>query len=153
MEDLESFIVKAKKNGWVGSEPGGQKIPPSRPGSLDITFAEGDFFYQDSFVGISDFCGQEQVCYKGKPVWSQAYYGWIVRTDLIDGHRTVEVLRAALSAMYCAGKFLGSFEFSHGEFLYQDKNEGTFSNFTGIEEIRFNSEVAYRLRYFGGTVK
>ena len=152
-ENLERFIVKAKANGWVGAEPGGKKIPSSRLGSLDVTFEEGDFFYQDSFVGLSDFCGQEHVCFKGEAVWSQAYYGYIVRPELIDGSRTVEVLRAALGSMYRERRFLGSLEFTHGAFVYQDMNQGDFTNFSGQEEIRVEGEVAYRLQYFGGLVR
>jgi hypothetical protein len=153
MLNLEKFIVKAKANGWVGAEPGGKKIPSSRRDSLDITFESGEFFYQDSFVGLSDFCGQEHVCYRGEAVWSQAYYGYIVRTDLIDTTRTVEVLRAALGAMYRGERFLGDFEFLHGEFVYKDTNEGNYTKFMGVEEIRVRGEVAYRLQYFGGTVR
>lgn len=153
MENLEKFIIKAKANGWVGAEPGGRKVPPSRRDSLDVVFEDGDYFYQDSFVGLSDFCGQEHVCLKGEAVWSQAYYGYIIRPDLIDGARTVDVLRAALGAMYRQGKFLGHFEFLYKDFVYNDMNTGDFSNFSGQEEIRIRGEVAYRLRYFGGLVK
>ena len=153
MENLERFIVKAKANGWVGAEPGGKKVSPSRLGSLDVTFEEGDFFYQDSFVGLTDFCGQEHICFKGEPVWSQAYYGCIVRPELIDGPRIVEVLKAALGAMYLQNRFLGSFEFSYRECVYQDMSHGDFSNFSGQEEICIKGDVAYRLQYFGGLVR
>ncbi len=75
MENLERFIIKAKANGWVGAEPGGKKISSACLSSLDVTFKEGDFFCHDSFVGLSDFCGQEHIYYKGEAVWSQAYFG------------------------------------------------------------------------------
>lgn len=153
MENLEHFIVKAKANGWVGIEPGGAKISSSRRGSLDIVFVDGHFFYQDSFVGISDFCGQEHICFKTEPVWSQAYYGRIYRPDLIDSAKTVEVLKAALGAMYRQGRFLGPFEYVHGDFGYFDINSGDYSNFSGHEEIRFKDELVYRLQYFGGLVR
>lgn len=153
MQGLEQFILKAKANGWVAAEPGGKKIPPSKTGSLDVTFEEGDFFYQDSFVGLSDFCGQEHVCFKGEAVWSQAYYGFLVRPDLFDGHRTVEVLRAALGALYRQGRFLGGFEYKHQECTYQDTNSGNFQNFSGEEQISLKGIVVYRLRYFGGSVR
>ena len=153
MQDLEKFIVKAKLNGWVGISPGGKKINSSRLGSFDITFEEGNFCYQDSFVGLSDFCGQEHICFRGDPVWSQCYYGRILRPDLIDGPKTVEVLKLALGKLYQQGRFLGAFEYRHGDYTYADMNDGDWSNFSGIEEIRSNNDVAYRLRYFGGTVR
>lgn len=153
MDNLENFVIKAKANGWVRAESGGKSIPPSRLGSLDITFEDGDFFYQDSFVGLSDFCGQEHVCFKGTPVWSQVYYGHIVRSDLINGSQVVETLRMALGAMYRENRFLGVFEFSHKEYTYCDVNHGDFSRFSGQEEIRVKGETAYRLQYFGGMVR
>ena len=153
MENLEKFILKAKANGWVGAMPGGKKIGPSRLGSYDVTFEEGDFFYQDSFVGLSDFCGQEHICLKNDPVWSQVYYGYIVRPDLFNGPRTVEVLRSALSAMYSEERFLGNFEFRYQECKYKDVNSGNYKKFQGKEEIFLENTLVYELQYFGGLVR
>lgn len=153
MENLESFIVKAKANGWVGAEPGGKKIASSRLGSFDVTFEDRNLFYQDSFVGLTDFCGQEHVCFKGDAVWSQAYYGYLVRPDLFDGSRTVEILRMALGSMYREGRFLGSFSFRHELCEYQDSNQGDFKNFHGKEKILLDGTLVYELRYFGGLVR
>lgn len=153
MENLEKFIIKAKMNGWVGAEEGGKKIAPSRLGSLDVTFEEGDFFYQDSFVGLTDFCGQEHICNKGEPIWSQVYYGYIVRPDLIISSRVIEILRLALGNMYRMGKFLGEFEYRHQQYKYQDMNHGDFKNFQGNEKILLEETVVYELRYTGGLVQ
>lgn len=153
MENLEKFIVKAKANGWVGAEPGGRKIPSSRVGAFDIVFNEGNFFYQDSFVGLSDFCGQEHICFKDEPVWSQAYYGYIVRPDLFDRHLAVQILKLALGHMYGQGKFLGGFEFHQEKYEYRDVNQGDFRNFHGKEEILSSGVLLYELRYFGGLVR
>lgn len=125
----------------------------SRPGSFDIIFEEENFFYQDSFVGLSDFCGQEHVCYKGEPVWSQAYFGYLVRPDLFNGSKTVEILRLALGAMYRESRFLGGFEFNHQQCRYRDSSQGDFRNFHGKEEILLEGTVVYKLRYFGGLVR
>ena len=48
MDELEKFIIKAKANGWEGSEGGGKKIESSRLGSMDIVFNQGDYYYHDS---------------------------------------------------------------------------------------------------------
>ncbi len=81
--NLEQFIVKAKANGWVGALKGGQKIEASRRGSYDITYDEDEFHYHDSFVGFSDFCGQEHVTFKNEPLWSMVYYGYLYRTKAV----------------------------------------------------------------------
>ena len=153
MEKLKQFIVKAKANGWVGAESGGKKIASSRLGSFDITFEEDDFFYQDSFVGLSDFCGQEHICYRGEPVWSQAYFGCLLRPNYFGSSKAVEVLKLALGAMYREGNFLGGFEFSHQQCDYRDTNHGDYKNFQGKEEILLEGAVVYKLRYFGGLVR
>jgi hypothetical protein len=153
MENLEKFIVKAKANGWVGAESGGKKIGSPRRGSLDVVYEEGDFFYQDSFVGLTDFCGQEHICFKDEPIWSMAYYGYLVRPDLFNGSRTVEVLKKALAEMYRQNRFLGSFEYHYQQCEYRDSNRGDFKNFEGREEILLEGTLVYELRYFGGLVR
>lgn len=149
MENLEKFIVKAKANGWVGAEPFGKKIPSSRMDSFDITFSEGDFFYQDSFVGLTDFCGQEHICYKGNVVWSMAYLGNTLSLDLFD----TSFLKNALGALYSERRFLGEFHYEQEKYKYHDVNQGDFKSFQGKEEIWFEDKLIYELKYFGGLVR
>lgn len=153
MDSLGKFIIKAKANGWVAAEPGGVKIAPSRKDSLDITFEEGEYFYQDSFVGLSDFCGQEHVTLKNAAVWSMAYYGYLLKPDSFSGLEVVRVLKAALATMYKEGKFLGGFSYRMGAIEYRDTNSGDYKRFDGIERILSNDEPVYELRYFGGLVR
>jgi hypothetical protein len=55
---LERFIVRAKLSTSAG---GGRKLLPYLPGSKNLQFAEGDWTYHDSYLGESDFTGQEIV--------------------------------------------------------------------------------------------
>src|SRR3989338_405506 len=123
--NLEQFIIKAKANGWVGALKGGKKIAASRKGSYDIIYDESDFHYHDSFVGFSDFCGQEHVTHKNEPVWSMVYYGYLLEPKKFTGDEAVTVLVKALSKMYQdENRFLGSFYFSEGPYEYRDMNFG-----------------------------
>lgn len=152
--DLEQFIVIAKANGWVGVLKGGKKIEASRKGSQDITYDDGDFHYHDSFVGFSDFCGQEHVTYKNDPVWSMVYYGYILEPKKFTEDEAVTVLQKALSKMYEEEKrFLGGFHFVEGSYEYRDMNFGDYKRFNGIEKIFKNGELVYELIYCGGIVK
>jgi hypothetical protein len=153
LTELQNFIVKAKSNGWVASESNGKKISPSRMNSLDITFKEGDYFYQDSFVGLSDFCGQEHICKKGQAIWSMAYFGKILEPDLIDGATVVGVLKKSLSELYRKNRFLGDFQFKVGKHEYHDTNSGDFKYFSGLEKILVDQKAVYELKYFGGLVR
>src|SRR3989338_3341805 len=153
MTDLEQFIVKAKSNGWVGVVKGGKKIGASRKGSYDITYDEGDFHYHDSFVGFSDFCGQEHVTYKNDPVWSMVYYGYLLDPKKFSGNQAVEVLQEALSHMYGEKRFLGGFVYKDGDFEYRDMNLGDYQRFNGVEKILRQGTLVYELIYCGGVVR
>jgi len=152
--NLEQFIIKAKANGWVGALKDGKKIEASRRGSYDITYNEDEFHYHDSFVGFSDFCGQEHVTYKNEPVWSMVYYGYLLEPTQFTGDEAVTVLVKALSKMYQEeNRFLGGFYFSEGHYEYRDMNFGHYKRFNGIEKIFKNNALVYELSYCGGTVK
>jgi hypothetical protein len=152
--DLEQFIVKAKSNGWVGLQKSGRRIEATRKGSFDIIYDEGDFHYHDSFVGFSDFCGQEHVTCKGEPVWSMVYYGYLLKPEKFTGDETVAVLKKALSKMYQeTHQFLGGFRYEEGVYEYRDMNFGDFKRFNGIEKVYKSGALVYELIYCGGIVK
>ncbi len=132
---------------------GGVKDQPSRPGSHDLSFHEGDWTYRDSYFGGTDFIGQEVVWFKGEPVWSMTYYGYILRPDLIDGVRAGQTIMAALSTEQSQGRLIDNFEWSgpHGHFSIS--SEGTIEHFKGRETITVDSVVAYALDYMGGMTK
>ena len=147
---LHPFIIRAKKATYVAD---GTKDASSRPGSHDLSFHDGDWTYRDSYFGGTDFIGQETVWFKGEPVWSMVYYGYILRPDLIDGSRAAQTLRAALSTETAQGRLLDNFEWSgpHGNFSIS--SEGTIEHFKGRETITVNGTLAYALDYRGGLVK
>jgi hypothetical protein len=147
---LERFIVAAKAATYVGD---GQKVASSRQESRDLSFSDGDWRYLDSYFGGTDFLGQEVVWRNREPVWAMNYYGYITRPDLIDGQRAGATIKAALTAMYREGRFLGGVEWRgpHGE--YRDTSIGTVSHFHGRETITVQGAEAYSLDYFGGLVK
>ncbi|MBI2609095.1 MAG: hypothetical protein HYW47_05780 [Deltaproteobacteria bacterium] len=152
--NLEQFIIKAKANGWVGVLKGGKKIAASRKGSYDIIYDERDFHYHDSFVGFSDFCGQEHITYKNEPVWSMVYYGYLLEPKKFTGDEAVTILKKALSKMYQEeNRFLGGFYFSDSPYEYRDMNFGDYKRFNGIEKIFKKKELVYELIYCGGTVR
>ena len=153
MDELEKFIIRAKANAWVGLESGGKKVPASKRNSLDTVFDQGEFHYHDSFVGLSDFAGQEHICHKNQAVWSMSYYGYLLQPELVTGSEIGQVLKAALGAMYREGRFLGGFRYLAGEFEYVDTNVGPYQRFSGKEEIRRKGALVYELLYFGGQVR
>jgi Domain of unknown function (DUF5680) len=150
IDDLSAFIVKAKRATYVGD---GEIAEPSRLGAHDLTFQDGDWSYRDSYFGGTDFLGQEAVWLSGEPVWAMSYYGYILRPDLIDGERAGKTIKAALTAMYTEGRFLGGFEWEGPHGRYVDWSEGDVAHFRGREVILVGGVEAYALDYIGGLVK
>lgn len=150
MDDLEAFIIRAKAAAYVG---GGAFRPSSRPGSHDVGYEEPGWRYLDSYYGGTDFVGQEAVWRGGEPAWAMNYYGRILRDDLIDAPRAGAAIKAALSALYREGRFLGGFEFETSAGRYMDRNTGDYRSFTGLETILVDGVEAYRLDYHGGLIR
>lgn len=150
LAELNSFVVAAKRATYVG---GGARAEPTRPGSHDLVLAQGPWGYRDSYFGGMDFIGQEVVWRDEEPVWAMNYYGYILRPDLIDAVRAGETIKAALSAMYAEGRFLGGFEWRGPHGVYRDTSSGGVEHFLGREVILVGGTEAYALDYFGGLIK
>jgi len=149
-EVLEQFIVRAKQATYVG---GGKKLLPYRLGSKDLQFAEEDWIYHDSYLGESNFIGQEIVYYRLQPVWGMNYFGRILRLDRITSPQAGEMIMKSLSRLYAEGRFLGRFEYAEGDLKYVDNNAGDVSAFRGREWIYRNDELVYELDYHGGLLQ
>ncbi len=150
LEVLEQFIVRAKRATYVG---GGKKLLPYRLGSKDLQFAEGDWVYHDSYLGESNFIGQEIVYYRLQPVWGMNYFGRILRPDRITSPQAGEMIMKSLSRMYAEDRFLGSFEHTEGDLKYVDNNDGDVRSFRGREWISRSDELVYELDYHGGLLR
>jgi hypothetical protein len=147
---LHDFIVRAKSSTYIG---GGKKLLPYRLGSHDLQFEDGDWAYHDSYLGESDFIGQEIVYFQGKIIWGMNYFGRILLPNLISAAQAGAVIKAGLSRMYAEGRFLGGFEYSDGVYHYTDTSSGSVEFFTGKEWISRAGTIVYELVYHGGLVK
>ena len=150
IQDLINFILLAKQATYVG---GGSKLLPYRLGSHDLQFFKDDWAYHDSYLGESDFIGEEIVYYGAKVVWGMNYYGRILHPEKITSAQAGAIIQQSLSKMYQSGRFLGVFQHTIGEFSYTDTNDGDPQYFTGSEWIELNGEMVYQLVYHGGLVK
>ena len=147
---IEAFILRAKQACYVG---GGAKSTASRPAAHDLTFQDGDLNYRDSYFGGTDFIGQEVVWQANRAIWAMNYHGRILRDDLLTAVQGGMVIKAALSAMYGQGRFLGGFRYQTQGFAYADHSDGDWQAFTGIEHIFAGGTLAYQLNYHGGLIR
>ena len=149
-ELLQQFIVKAKANSYVNRAP---KSLPSRLGSQDIRFNDGQFQYLDSYYGGTDFIGQEVVLHQEVPIWAMNYYGRIIEPAMYDADKAANVVMESLATLYAAGRFLGGFSHETEWGSYADTNEGDVKCFSGYEWIEFKQSKVYELKYHGGLIK
>ena len=148
---LEEFIVRAKSATYIGG--GNKSATPTRTGSHDLGYRDGDWHYIDSYFGGTDFIGQEVVWHQGTAMWAMNYHGRILRPDMIDATTAGMVIQRSLSTLYREGRFLGGFTHPVANLVYVDTNAGEFQSFTGVERIYLGHFEAYRLDYHGGIIK
>jgi hypothetical protein len=142
---LEAFIIKAKAATYAGN---GKCVQPTRPGSIDLSYEEGDLTYRDG-----DFIGEEVVWHLGDPIWAMNYYGYILVPEELSAEESGKVIKASLTALYSEGRFLSGFKHQTTLGLYIDTNEGDVSNFHGMEWTERGGRRLYELRYHGGLVR
>jgi len=147
LADLGDFIVQAKKKTYAGNA---NKLLPYRLGSKDIQYINGDWAYHDSYLGDSDFIGQEAVYYQQKPIWAMNYFGYILDNDTFSSAEAGDMIMKSLSKLYTENRFLGAFEHTEGDLRYVDTNNGDLKRFTGKEQIFKKDRLVYELVYHGG---
>jgi hypothetical protein len=150
LDTLHVFIVRAKAATYAGS---GQKLLSYRLGSHDLQFFDGDWAYHDSYLGESDFIGEEIVYYQRQVVWGMNYFGYILQPDRISSAQAGHVIKTSLTRLYQAGRFLGGCEHTVDDFHYVDTSEGDVRLFHGKERIEREGQIVYELLYHGGLVK
>ncbi|KIV61437.1 hypothetical protein SZ54_4709 [Rhizobium sp. UR51a] len=143
--------MRAKSATYVGG--GNKSATPTRTGSHDLGYRDGDWHYIDSYFGGTDFIGQEVVWHQGTAMWAMNYHGRILRPDMIDATTAGMVIQRSLSTLYREGRFLGGFTHPVENLVYVDTNAGEFQSFTGVERIYLGHFEAYRLDYHGGIIK
>jgi hypothetical protein len=150
LDALHAFIIRAKAATYVG---GGQHLLPYRLGSQDLQFFDGDWAYHDSYVGDSDFMGEEIIYYQRQVVWGMNYFGYILQPDQITSAQAGHVIKVSLTQMYQEGRFLGGCEHTVDEYRYVDTSVGNFQLFHGKEWIERDGQIVYELLYHGGLIK
>jgi hypothetical protein len=158
-EQLNQFLGKATLATYAG---GGEKVDPSRAdfvsrftGFKELEYKDGDFYYRDSYAGFFRSAGEEVVCYKEKPVWTQCYYGGMEPKYINDekfARETFNFLKKALSYGEKQNVFQprGPKEFKDGDWVYVCDWRGDINNFKGKEAIMWKGEVVFTHHFFGG---
>jgi len=146
---LLSFLIKARSNTYAGDRG---KVKPAFPGSTQLEFKEGSWFYRDFYnLGNLIFMGLETVYSKGKPVWSMCYYGDFKK---MTESEVDKILRTALIIHKDKVRLWEKVEWQRGQFKYlctPDFNRG-IDEVAGLEEIYKGEDKVYLFYYAGGFI-
>ncbi len=139
------FLIRAKKATYAGK---GAETAPSRPGSHDLEYSEGDLTYIDTYLGGERFAGEEALWKSGKPFWSMNYIGRVTGDDFSG-----DFLKAALLRVESDKPFRGPQEYSENGYTYICQVHGDASWFHGRETISLNGTEIYECLFHGGSIK
>ncbi len=143
---LNEFLVRAKRKTYASNTP--SIILPN--GSKQLTYAQEDWLYQDTYFGFNPFSGQEIVWKNKTPIWSMNYYG------SAQGPSPKEIytfLKQALKSVSVEHPFRGPHLFRINNFIYINQHTGNLEKFQGLETILHHGEEIYQLNYLGGRIK
>lgn len=148
VENLKQFLAEAKKNTYAGD---GQTTAPTRPGSKDLPYRKGDYYYLDSYLGSFNFIGEEAVWFKDASIWGMNYYGKMLSDNIPEGFS--KCLKGALQNVPEENPYRGPGSYKYGAYEYRCNWEGDISMFSGEEFIYLDDKPIYRLKFHGGYLK
>ena len=79
------------------------------------------------------------------------YHGETLSSNT-DSNEVYQFLKKAMGLIEAKSPFRGPEFYQEGDWIYNDKNEGTIDDFEGVESIYFRKEKVYELKYFGGKI-
>lgn len=149
LHELERFLLAARERTCLGQ---GHRLPPERPGAVEVVYREGGLVYRDSYFGQSRLVGQELVRRAGVVVWGMSYL-IAIEASLPAGDELAPFLQRAQLARYHERRLLGPYVVEEHSLRYEDRSEGGLDLFQGETVVRYNGTPIFRMPYCGGLVR
>ena len=143
---VAEFLFIAKKKTYAAH--GKEEAVSSRIKSHDIKYEEGHYKYMDSYIGSSEFAGEEAVWYKNEPIWSMNYIGRVL-TEPFSG----EFLKEALMNVQKSKPYRGPMIYSNRDYHYHCTVNGELNWFQGYDEVFYEDKKVYECYFHGGRIK
>ena len=152
LKRLKKFLFEANKHGYAGNP---KEIASQRPGFEELEYAQGDWYFRDSYSGHYFAPGQEVVYFKGEPVWAMAYagemrFGYHGKEGF--AHQTFAFLKEALLTMDPEKPYRGPKKFEQDDWRYESKISGDVRDFTGNEKIYLKNKIVFEQSFIGGVI-
>ena len=148
------FLLEAKRATYAGQSDEAT-VTPLVPGSKQLEYGDGDYFYRDIYFGMAYFVGQELVSHRQQAIWSMSYAGGVtpVSGDSSDTRTIYAALRMALRHGSKDEPYRGPATFSHDALTYTNSSSGSLDAFWGVEQISRDGVRVYECRYAGGFLR
>ncbi|MEK6898299.1 MAG: DUF5680 domain-containing protein [Nanoarchaeota archaeon] len=156
LEELQHFIVKAKRNGYAG----GTEKQREKDGSKTYTFQEGNFHYTDNYAGSNQAPGTEIVKWQREDeqrIWQMSYSGGMLPEFWENeklSEQTFKFLKEVLMQVTFNHPFRGPQSYEGDDFFYFSGVQGNIKRFKGNEEIfsRSLDKTVFSQDFIGGLV-
>ena len=142
---IVEFLIRAKRATYAGK---GAETAPSRPGSHDLVYREGELMYYDTYLGGERFAGEEALWIAGVPYWSMNYAGRVTGEDFSG-----DFLKEALLRVPEEEPYRGPREYASGDSVYRCETDGGFDWFQGKETIGCRGKQIYECFFHGGVIR
>lgn len=142
---LIDFLIRAKQATYAGK---GAETAPSRIGSHDLVYREGERTYLDTYLGGEKFAGEEAVWIGNQPVWSMNYCGRVTGAPFSG-----DFLKQALLRVPADKPFRGPERYAQGDYLYTCEVTGNTEWFQGRETISWQNREIYECFFHGGAIR
>lgn len=153
-KELYEFLVEAKRQTYANENI--KKVAPSRKGSHDYHYENGNMIYHDTYFGGTRFMGEEVVYLsEDTPVWGMNYYG-VTIDETLSEEAMDKALRPVLMMVGEDADVIpvrGPQKYNNGEYEYNFTVNGTLDNFEGCETIHKGKTKIYELKCHGGIIK
>jgi len=146
--EFTNFLLRAKTSTYAAGDAGA--VAPSRTGSHDLAYREGEWAYLDTYLGGYAFIGEEAVWKDGTPVWGMNYYGTMTVAEIPEGFG--DFLKLALRHVPADAPYRGPAHFEEGCFSYFCRWQGDPAFFSGDESIALDGQEIYVLKFHGGII-
>ncbi|PSR35258.1 MAG: hypothetical protein C7B46_00895, partial [Sulfobacillus benefaciens] len=120
-ESVRDFLVEAKRQTYA-AQGDNASVAPLMPGSRQLEYGHGSFFYRDVYFGMAYFVGQETVYREDRPYWSMSYGGGVASPMTVKDEirRIYAFLRSALREVSVEHPFRGPSYFRDADFEYRN---------------------------------
>ena len=146
--ELIDFVIEAKIAGYASGGEGEESA--FEDNAKGFVYESNGYRYVDKYYGFNPLSGTEIVFdINGKPIWSMNYFGR-VESICEEPAMVYAFLKEAMLRIDRNFPFRGPSKMTKNDYIYENIQSGSMTEFSGEERISRNKQIVYKLKYHGG---